>query len=281
MSVLTLEKVNKKVDKLEKYVEYLYSNSGGGPATSIDIGTTTVTGGATNGVLYQNSSAEISQSGGLKYDDSINTLSVLNGSNSNSQSAHLYVNAGGDAYAAEFEATGSFAGILIKASNAAGLPFLQINNSANSKFWTQVLNTDNTYSFKEGNAAGTEVLRFNTGGTVSLSTYTTNGFVKTSASTGALIVENAPTLDRTITAGATTGDQVINKAAGTVNFAAAATAITVTNNLVNTSSIIFAVVRTNDSTALIKNVVPGNGSFVIRLNAAANAETSVGFWITN
>lgn len=85
----------------------------------------------------------------------------------------------------------------------------------------------------------------------------------------------------TITAGGTTGNRTIDKISGTVNFAAAATAITVTNSLVTTSSIVFAVVRTNDTTATIKNVVPGAGSFVINLGAAATAETSVGFFVVN
>lgn len=88
-------------------------------------------------------------------------------------------------------------------------------------------------------------------------------------------------LDRTITAGGTTGAQVINKIGGTVNFAAAAVTLVVTNSLVDASSIIFCTVRTNDATAIIKNVVPAAGSFTITLNAAATAETSVGFLVTN
>lgn len=89
------------------------------------------------------------------------------------------------------------------------------------------------------------------------------------------------TLNRTITAAATTGNQTINKPAGTVNIAAAGTTVTVTNSLVTTSSIVFAVIRTNDGTATIKNVVAGAGSFVITLTAAATAEVSIGFWVTN
>lgn len=85
----------------------------------------------------------------------------------------------------------------------------------------------------------------------------------------------------TNTAGGTTGAQTINKPSGTVNFAAAATSLVVTNSLCTTSSIVFAVVRTNDTTATIKNVVPGSGSFTINLGAAATAETSVGFFIIN
>jgi hypothetical protein len=55
----------------------------------------------------------------------------------------------------------------------------------------------------------------------------------------------------------------------------------VTNSLCTTSSIVFATIRTNDTTAVIKNVVPAAGSFTINLNAAATAETSVGFFIIN
>lgn len=89
------------------------------------------------------------------------------------------------------------------------------------------------------------------------------------------------TMPTTVTPALTTGNQVINEPTGTVNFAAAATAITVTNSLVSATSIVLAVVRTNDSTAIIKNVVPGAGSFIITLNAAATAETSVGFVVFN
>lgn len=89
-------------------------------------------------------------------------------------------------------------------------------------------------------------------------------------------------LNRTITAGGTTGNRTINKPAGTVNFAAAATAITVTNSLVTTSSLIFTTIRTADATCtFVKSTVPGSGSFVITLNAGCTAETSVGFLVLN
>jgi hypothetical protein len=87
---------------------------------------------------------------------------------------------------------------------------------------------------------------------------------------------------RTITTGGTTGNQTINKAVGTVNFAAGASVITVTNSQVNGSSIIFAVSRSGDVTCTnIRSVVPTLGSFVITLNAACTTETSVGFLVTN
>jgi hypothetical protein len=85
----------------------------------------------------------------------------------------------------------------------------------------------------------------------------------------------------TNTASGTTGAQTINKTSGTVNFAAAATSLVVTNSLVTTASIIMCVVRTNDTTATIKNVVPAAGSFTINLSTAATAETSVGFMVIN
>lgn len=89
------------------------------------------------------------------------------------------------------------------------------------------------------------------------------------------------TVYNTVTAGGTTGAQTINKASGTVNFATAETSLVVTNSLVTTSSIVFCTIRTNDATAVIKNVVPASGSFTITLNAATTAETSVGFLVIN
>lgn len=89
------------------------------------------------------------------------------------------------------------------------------------------------------------------------------------------------TFDATNTAAGTTGDQTINKPSGTVNFAAGATSLVVTNSMCVANSIVYAVVRTNDATAVIKNVVPAAGSFTINLSAAATAETSVGFIVYN
>lgn len=89
------------------------------------------------------------------------------------------------------------------------------------------------------------------------------------------------TFFRTITAGGTTGNQTINRPVGTVNFAAAAAALTVTNSTVSATSIVLAVARTNDATCSVKNIVPGAGSFVINMTAACTAETSVGFLVLN
>lgn len=86
-------------------------------------------------------------------------------------------------------------------------------------------------------------------------------------------------VDYTNTAGGTTGAQTINKASGSVNFAAAATSLVVTNSLVSTNSNIQCTVATNDSTMKSVQCVAGSGSFTIFANAAATAETRVRFHV--
>ena len=87
--------------------------------------------------------------------------------------------------------------------------------------------------------------------------------------------------DKTVTAGGTTGAQTINKNAGTVNFAAAATSLVVTDSRVTTSSIIICTVGTNDTTLKSVTAVAGAGSFTLHASAAATAETRVNFLIIN
>jgi hypothetical protein len=87
--------------------------------------------------------------------------------------------------------------------------------------------------------------------------------------------------NKTITPNGTTGNQTINKPLGTVNIAAGQSSVTVTNSLVDANSIVFAIVRTNDTTAQIKNVTCAAGSFTIRLTANTTSETSIGFMVMN
>lgn len=82
-------------------------------------------------------------------------------------------------------------------------------------------------------------------------------------------------IPKTITPGGTTGAQTIDKAVGSVNFAASAASLVVTNSLVTTSSIILATVGTNDTTMKTVLVVSGAGSFTLIGNSAATAETRV------
>lgn len=88
-------------------------------------------------------------------------------------------------------------------------------------------------------------------------------------------------MQRVLTAEGDTGNQIINENAGVVRFAAGATTLVVTNSKVDENSIIFCVLMTNDTTAVLKNVVPASGYFTIKLSAAANAETRCGFVIFN
>lgn len=110
-------------------------------------------------------------------------------------------------------------------------------------------------------------------------------YAKVSDNTGTEVlrigISGKLTLSATNTAGGTTGNQTINKPSGSVNMAAGASTLTVTNSLVATTSVVLAVVQTADATALLKNVVPGSGSFVINLNANATAETKIGFVVFN
>ena len=88
-------------------------------------------------------------------------------------------------------------------------------------------------------------------------------------------------VSKTITAGGTTGAQTINKTAGSVNFAALATSLVVTNSLVTANSVVLATVATNDATLTSIQVVAGAGTFTLYANAAATAETRVNFIVIN
>lgn len=111
----------------------------------------------------------------------------------------------------------------------------------------------------------------------------------TSTGTGATVAGDWPSpvaasdlrLGNTITAGGTTGAQTINKASGTVNFAAAATSLVVTNSLVTANSRIIATVGTNDTTMKSVAAVAGAGSFTLHANAAATGETRVNWVVIN
>lgn len=78
---------------------------------------------------------------------------------------------------------------------------------------------------------------------------------------------------------ATTGNRTVNASRGFNAFAAAATAITITNSNVTTSSQIYATIMTNDATAVLKNCVPAAGSFTCNLNAAATGITKIAWTV--
>jgi len=88
-------------------------------------------------------------------------------------------------------------------------------------------------------------------------------------------------LTKTITAAGTTGNQTISKTTGSVNFAAAATSLVVTNTLCATTSVIQATVATNDTTMKSVAAVAAAGSFTLFPNAVPTAETRVNFVVLN
>lgn len=110
---------------------------------------------------------------------------------------------------------------------------------------------------------------------------TTTTLYESGATTLIPATDIADRVPHTITAPLTTGNQTINKPKGRVNIAASGTAITVTNNLVSTSSMVICEVGSNDTTAQIKNVVKSSGSFTVNMAAAVTAETPIDFFVIN
>jgi hypothetical protein len=87
--------------------------------------------------------------------------------------------------------------------------------------------------------------------------------------------------DKTFTTTGTTGAQTINKQVFSVNFAATATSVVVTNSEVATTSGITCTINTNDTTMKSVVAVPASGSLTIFANAAATAETRVTCQVLN
>lgn len=63
-------------------------------------------------------------------------------------------------YGAEFKGSAASTGILVTNTSGSGIPFYQLHNVSNNKFWTQTLDTDNGFSIKEGGSGGTTRLKF-------------------------------------------------------------------------------------------------------------------------
>lgn len=86
---------------------------------------------------------------------------------------------------------------------------------------------------------------------------------------------------KTITAAGTTGARTINEISGSVNFAAAATSLVVTNSLVTTASFVIPFIQTNDATMTDARAIPAAGSFTLRTTTPPTAETRVGYFLVN
>lgn len=88
-------------------------------------------------------------------------------------------------------------------------------------------------------------------------------------------------LDATDSSG-TPGNATVNKPSGQAAIAASAGAVTVTNSVVTSTSIIHATLQFTDATCVaVKSVVPGSGTFTINVNAVCTANTKVGWTVFN
>lgn len=88
-------------------------------------------------------------------------------------------------------------------------------------------------------------------------------------------------INSTVTPPGTVGAQTINKGAGAVNFAPAASSLVVTNSLVTADSHVLAIVASNDSTMKAVRVVAGAGSFTLYADTVPSAEARVDFFVIN
>ena len=97
---------------------------------------------------------------------------------------------------------------------------------------------------------------------------------------GSIALSGVFDFGKVITAAGTTGARTINAMSGSVNFAAAATSLVVTNSLVTANSVIVATIG-NDSSAKSVTAVPAAGSFTLRPGTAPTAEVPAYFLIIN
>lgn len=81
---------------------------------------------------------------------------------------------------------------------------------------------------------------------------------------------------------ASPGNATANTPRGTAAFAAAASAVTITNNLVTANSTVICQLRASDATLTsILRTIPGAGSFTVTGNAAATAATAFDWIVIN
>src|SRR5690606_29662260 len=73
---------------------------------------------------------------------------------------------GTGSYNAEFTGNGDYTGFLVsnKKSDGSGIPFVQYFNEFNNKYWTTQLETNSSFSIREGGAAATQRLNISEGG---------------------------------------------------------------------------------------------------------------------
>jgi hypothetical protein len=174
------------------------------------------------------------------------------------------------------------------ANNSSGTSLLAMD-TAGALTTTSTITVNNSL-IQSGNSQAMEVKGWTAdgGGAIGVKLIAANALT----TTGTVIANfyNASTIKASVTKdgaynpdftddSGTTGDRTVNKPRGINAFAAAATTITITNSVCLSTSHVIATLQTDDITAIIKNVVPSNGSFVITLNAAATGTTKVAWTV--
>jgi hypothetical protein len=150
--------------------------------------------------------------------------------------------------------------------NASSNQFV-VGYDASNKFTISVASNGNT--------------TFTSTGTLQTNNISTGNINPSSGSTITLIGTSRIVENTTVIASGTTGAQTINKESGSVNFAAGASTLVVTNSMASTTCIIHAQIATVDATAKSVVVTKASGSFTLTLNAAATAETRVDWDLIN
>lgn len=105
-----------------------------------------------------------------------------------------------------------------------------------------------------------------------------------SIASGKFLVSGATgklSFDTTDSSGAP-GAVTINKPSGQAAVAAGAAVVTITNNTVTTSSIIYIAVQQSDATCnSVRTIIPAAGSFTVTLNTTCTSATKIGFIVFN
>ncbi len=167
--------------------------------------------------------------------------------------------------------------VIVNTLSANGSPNIRFQKSGVDKWLIYMDNNSNgTADFQIiDKVANKPRLYFNTSGDVYL------GGTASSTSTAVIgfKANNSLTIQGTYVTTGTTTAQTINKPSGSVNLAAGATSVVVTNSICSATSSVMCTIQTHDGTATSVQAVPASGSFTIYLNAAATAETRVAWWI--
>lgn len=109
----------------------------------------------------------------------------------------------------------------------------------------------------------------------------TNTVLGVNENDGTITAKGKILLNKVITHSGTTGNQTINASSGSVNFAAAASSLTVTNDLATADSIINISIATNDGIMTSVWYEATAGAFTIYANNPPISEAKVTFSLTN